>query len=284
MSVPLSDTARELLRGAIDMHVHASPDPYAARRMDARQLALGARDAGMAGLVLKSHEYPTGPLAWALGTEIEGIALYGAVALDHAAGGLNVDAVDVALRTGARVVWMPTFDAAHWREFRPGGAHSKRDGIRVVDGDGRLVPAVREILDLVADAGAVLASGHLSPGETLALMREARQRGIPSIVTHASFWTPVQVQRELVAMGAFIEQCAIAVQGEGGDAVFDGIAAQVRSAGTDHVVLSTDLGQAANPDPPEGFGLWVDRFLGAGFTEAEVGLMVRGNPRKLLGE
>jgi hypothetical protein len=281
--MPPSTAAWELLRGAIDMHVHASPDPYADRRMDARRLALAARDARMAGLVLKSHEYPTGPLAWALGTEIDGIELFGAVALDHAVGGLNADAVDVALRTGARVVWMPTFDAAHWREYRPGGAHSAKGGIRVLDEDGRFVDGIKEILDLVAGAGAVLASGHLSPAETLALMREARERGIASIVTHASFWTPVQVQRELAAMGVCIEQCAIAVQGEDGDAVFREIAAQAREVGPEHVVLSTDLGQAANPDPPEGFALWIDRFLGAGFSADEIATMAQRNPRKLLG-
>ncbi len=55
----VSDRARALLEGAIDVPVHAAPDPYAARKVDARQLVESAAEAGMAGLVLKSHDYPT---------------------------------------------------------------------------------------------------------------------------------------------------------------------------------------------------------------------------------
>lgn len=55
--------------------------------------------------------------------------MYGAISLDHPAGGLNAEAVDVALLTGARVVWMPTFDAAHWRALRPGHHFSFAEGI-----------------------------------------------------------------------------------------------------------------------------------------------------------
>ncbi len=63
----LSDRARGLLQGAVDIHVHADPDPYAERKADFAATVAGAREAGLAGLVLKSHEYPTQPLAWTLG-------------------------------------------------------------------------------------------------------------------------------------------------------------------------------------------------------------------------
>ena len=79
----IPERARALLEGAIDVHVHASPDPDAARRMDARALVRLAKRAGMGGLVLKSHEYPTAPLTWALAEEAAPLRLWGAVALDH---------------------------------------------------------------------------------------------------------------------------------------------------------------------------------------------------------
>ena len=59
----VSDAARGLLKGAIDIHTHGDPDPYANRRLNFREAVAAARDAGMAGLMLKSHEYPTQPLA-----------------------------------------------------------------------------------------------------------------------------------------------------------------------------------------------------------------------------
>ena len=49
----LNHEARELLNGAIDLHAHAAPDPFAERKMDARELVAAASEAGMAGVVLK---------------------------------------------------------------------------------------------------------------------------------------------------------------------------------------------------------------------------------------
>ena len=60
----VSDAAREALRGAIDLHAHAGPDPFAERKLDARGLVDDYAAAGLAGFVLKSHEYPTQPLAY----------------------------------------------------------------------------------------------------------------------------------------------------------------------------------------------------------------------------
>jgi microsomal dipeptidase-like Zn-dependent dipeptidase len=103
-------------------------------------------------------------------------------------------------------------------------------------------------------------------------------------VSHAtSFRIPVEVQRALTARGAFIEQCAVNSFREGGDAAFAAIAADVRAVGPEHVVLSTDLGQAPNPAPPVGFGSWIERFLDAGFSTAEVRRMVQENPAAALG-
>lgn len=279
----LSDRARALLRGAIDIHVHADPDPYAARRLDARATAARAREAGMAGIVLKSHEYPTQPLAWALDREFEGIAVHGGVALDWGVGGLNPDAVEIALRIGGRVVWMPTFDARHWRGWRPGACNSAREGIAVLDADGALDPVCHDILDLIAAHDAVLASGHLSPDETAALLGAALERGVRCVITHASFWTPLELQRGIAARGGYVEQCAIAVAGADGEAAWPDLLRQVREVGPERVILSSDHGQAANPEPAAALGRFAERFLDAGLGEAEVGRMLRANPAALLG-
>ena len=278
-----SDAAYELLAGAIDVHVHAGPDPYTERRMDARELAQAAQERRMGGLVLKSHEYGTQPLAWALEHEFPDLRLYGGIALDHGVGGLNPEALRIALKLGTKVVWMPTFDAAHWRAHSPGRFFAAAEPIRAIDEDGRLLDVCHELLDLIAEHDAVLASGHLSVEESLPLVRAARERKIRCVITHASFWWPIDAQREIAALGGWLEQCAIATYHEGGESAFEQIAAQVSAVGPKHTILATDLGQAANPDPPEGFALWIDRFLQAGFHADDVGRMVRENPAELLG-
>ena len=279
----LSDAARELLRGAVDIHAHSAPDPHMERRTDARELVRLAREADMGGLVLKSHDYPTQPLAWALDAEFDGIDVYGGLALDHGVGGLNPDAVDVSLSIGARVVWMPTFDAANWRA-RTSMAFSRGEGISVIDDAGKLLPACHDILDLIAEHDAVLASGHISPQETLVLLREARGKGVRSVITHASFTDiPLEVQHELAELGCFIEHCGLAAfRADDGEAVRS-IAEQIRAVGTEHIIVSTDLGQASNPPPPIGMGIWLQCLLDEGFDATTVGQMVRDNPRRLLG-
>ena len=279
----IPDRARQVLQGAIDAHVHAAPDPYAERRMDSRELVQMAHASGMAGLVLKSHEYPTQPLAMALEQETPGFRVHGAMSLDQGNGGINPEAVEVSMRIGATVVWMPTFDSAMSRSRGMGGREFTYPPVAVVDELGVLLPAVHEVLDVIQSYDRVLASGHLSGDETLTLMEESRRRGIRSMITHGSFWIPIEVQQQVARAGGYIEHCAIGVQRENGDEVAADIFRQVREVGAEHVVLSTDLGQANNPDPPVGFGLWIERFLMAGFSAEDVSCMVRQNPADLLG-
>ncbi len=39
---------------------------------------------------------------------------------------------------------MPTFDARHWRSYRPGGFNSPQEPITVLDEDGALLPVCHE--------------------------------------------------------------------------------------------------------------------------------------------
>ena len=48
-------------------------------------------------------------------------------------------------------------------------------------------------------------------------------------------------------------------------------------------MLSTDLGQTANPPVEDGLGLMVDRLLAAGFDEEEVHVMAVRNTRRVAG-
>ena len=177
---------------------------------------------------------------------------------------------------------MPTFDALHGRGYRPGGFNSPQDGITILDEDGALLPVCHEILDVIASHDGVLASGHLSPEETQAILGEGLARGVRCVITHASFWTPLELQEEIAAKGGYIEQCAIAVAEEDGEEVWPDLLRQVREVGPGRVVLSSDHGQASNPEPVAALALFGERFVAEGFSEAEVRRMLCDNPRALL--
>ena len=105
-----SARARELVRGAYDLHVHVEPD-LAQRRIDDLSLARRFAELGLAGFVLKSHYVPTAERAAVVRAAVPGVDALGAIALNAGVGGLNAQAVEIAARGGARIVWLPTVDS-----------------------------------------------------------------------------------------------------------------------------------------------------------------------------
>ncbi len=265
------------LGGFVDLHVHAGPD-VRPRRLDDLEVARQAAQAGMAGVLLKSHVTITADRAAIAQKVVPGIRVFGAVALNREVGGLNPAAVEVALKLGAVEVWLPTFSAK--------GKAAQPGGITVLDQSGDLLPVVREILALVRDADVILGTGHLTLHEIALVVREARGIGVRKVlVTHPEnekiVGMPVEMQRDLAEQGAMFERCYVSTI-EGG-ATVAGIAGQIRAVGARSTVISTDLGQANNPAPVEGLRAYVAGLLAAGLTPEEVRLVAAENPATLIG-
>src|SRR5439155_24588289 len=96
------------LSGAADLHCHFGPVAHRERSVDAFEAAREAAAAGHRAVVLKSHDFPTASLAWSVGQVVPEIDVFGGVCCDREVGGVNPAAVEVALRLGARIVWLPT--------------------------------------------------------------------------------------------------------------------------------------------------------------------------------
>src|SRR5215813_11562279 len=130
--------AETLVVGAIDMHCHHGPDPHRVRSVDAAEAVSEAEGLGLGAVVLKSHAYPTGPVAILMPKTVSRPRVFGGICCDFEVGGLNAAAVEVALRTGAKVVWMPTFSSVCDRRKLnlPG------PGIPLLDDAGKLVADV----------------------------------------------------------------------------------------------------------------------------------------------
>src|SRR3954451_17907222 len=119
-----SARARELVRGAYDVHIHVAPDVMR-RRIDDVSLAERFAAVGMAGFVLKSHYIATAERAEVVRRARPGVDALGAITLNASVGGMNTIAVEIAGRGGAKVVWLPTVDSANQRECQasePAGA------------------------------------------------------------------------------------------------------------------------------------------------------------------
>lgn len=281
----------EALRGAIDTHVHSAPDTVD-RAQDDLELARAAAGAGMRAVVLKNHHFPTADRAALAARYVPGIRIIGGLVLNAtAAGGLNAEAVRTSLAVGGRVFWLPTVSAENNLAYvsRPGApAHlhnltSSQVAVPVVSG-GATLPALDAVLRVIAEADAVLATGHIAPAETVAVVDRAQELGVRRIVvTHPELELvsmPLDIQKALARRGVLLERCYLNVL-EGLPAAT--MLAAAREVGVDSTILATDLGQAVNPPATEGFAAYHDRLREAGMTDEEWDTMARRNPARLIG-
>ena len=157
------------------------------------------------------------------------------------------------------------------------------------DGEGsRLRDEVHDVLRMVADADAVLASGHIPAPWILAVFEAARDAGVTRMVlNHPNF--VIEATKEEVAkiadLGAVVEH-SLCMYDE--DSTFHqwelGVLLEwIALVGPERTQLGSDLGQRNNPLPVESYRKLCGRMLDAGMGEREIRMMVADNPARLLG-
>jgi len=284
------------LEGIIDLHAHVGPETGMLnfnRAFDAIEAAQLAKIYGMRGIVFKEHHTETASWAYLVSQMVPGVELYGGIVLNRAVGGINPVAVEaMALSRGdhGRVVYMPTIDA-EYRNRNP-------DDAVVVTRNGELIPEVYEVLDIMAEHNLGLSTGHLSPEETLLLIREAREAGVEQIYVqhpnHSGMPVSMADMKEMIRLGAYIE---VVLSGDGldggGPAVVDMVnpvidfgpqkLADMRELGPDNIVLTTDLGQPNRVDYARAFEMALTILAESGFSQDEIDVMTRRNPARFLG-
>lgn len=280
---PAQDAAG-VLRGAIDVHVHSMPDSRP-RALHGIEAARQAKARGMRAIVLKNHYEWTSGLAYLARQEVPGIEVFGGVDLNLPVGGVNPHAVEYMRQsTGGygRIVWMPTFDSENAVRFDK----ANRPFVSVSRG-GELLPAVKEVIGLIARYNLVLATGHSTAEEGLMLLREAKRAGVQRmVVTHAInppvLMTVPQMQ-EAAKLGAFIEFVGSTLRPPDAQARMDRFADAIRKIGPEFCILSSDLGQEGNELPVDGFAAFLAAMRARGFSAQEVDRMSKENPARLLG-
>jgi hypothetical protein len=263
----------------IDIHAHAGPEVVGMslrRSIDAIEAAQLARRHGMRAIVIKNHYLETASQAYFVSRVVPGIEVYGGVALNRTVGGVNPAAVEAMANVDGglgRVVYMPTFHSRHYNPDDPEAVPVSRDGA--------LLPEVLEVLDVVARYDLALSTGHSSPEESLMIIRAARAAGVTRIyVQHPTIeqiQMPLEMQMEAARLGALLEYRMPSGM------LTDEEVEMVRALGPQNVVLSSDRGQLGGPSHVDVFRQAVPRLRRAGFTQAEIDIMTKRNPARLLG-
>jgi hypothetical protein len=307
--------ARKLLVGAVSYHDHYGWERGGGQSATCRKtydpvlIAQSAADAGMQAVCLRNLYFNSAGDAYLVKKLVPGIEVVGGIFLNSDIGGINPIAVDTAMTygTGAKFVCMATDSSA--RGARQAGVDEDTiyaDPVRYVtpfERSGKLKENMRKILDTIAKYDVLLETGSLGPQENLQMVEAARQAGVKKIVvTHPTPWfcnMSIPEMRQAIDMGAYIEFTWIfythsitymarkygwsnpsePTHAENIGTAFD----QIRALGAEHCLLSTDFGTLELPLPVEGLREFIFCLLDIGMTEAEIKVMVKDNPARLLG-
>jgi hypothetical protein len=291
------------LTGAYDLHLHTAPSLFP-RLGDDKAIAEHALSMGLAGIILKSHHGSTVARAYttqkALNDEIK---VFGSIVLNSYVGGINPDAVEVALKLGAKTVWMPTIEAAYHGKKHGGtgafdvqkpknGFSAKNSnppkGITILDENGKLIPQLKDVLSLIKEYDVSLGTGHLSPEEIFALVKSARAIGIKKIqLTHPFFKVPdltLNQTKELVEMGVYAEFAYCSVSPMWDYTTIAKVSEAIKTVGAKNTILVSDGGQTHNPMPAESLRIFAQCMYESGISQEQINMMIKENPAYLMGQ
>ena len=291
-------TELELMKGAVEFHTHSGPDLYP-RYCDHAELARQYKALGFRGLFIKSHTWGSADRVPFIKELVPDIDIFGTLVLSYACGGLNPFAVEAGIKFGSRIIYMPCADAFHHRDFfsKSSGVNpqavtgkippfkEKVNGIKVTDDNGRLLPEMYDIIDLIAEANICLSMGHLSLEEELVLIPEAQKRGVKKIVIdhpNSPFAdVPFDIQQKLVADGVVMVYLFAEMSPNFLAIAPRDMATRIKTLGAKNVIMGTDVGQPGNTANAEAFRVFVRLMLDNGIPPEDIETMIKTNPIRL---
>lgn len=288
-------SARELLKGSIDMHLHIGPSTHIpASLVDGHECAQLAGEAGMRAVVFKDQCTPTTDRAYFATKYANGAESFGGVVLNTNVGGLNKWAVIEAIHAGAKVIWFPAGDARNCiTQLAKVNASpdlvlpSPEEAITILDENGELKPEVYPILDLIAEADIVMNTGHLEVRETLKLLKAAKEHGVKKMVVDHPLSRMIDASmeemEEMVSYGAYLEHTFGKMMPRMEQLDPKDYAKVMKTFGAEHNIMSSDSGLNCFPTPPECMRIYIEIMRWAGLSDDEIVMMTHENPRKLLG-
>ena len=291
--------ADDLMHGAIDMHFHCFPELSfdLPRRFTDEESARLMVKAGMRGVVLKSHFWPTTGLCYYLRQSIPEFETFSSITLNCSVGGIKKWAIESAIKQGAKGVWMPSWSAKN--DIRRNGVihlvrgylpslekFSEDNGIAITDENGKLFPEIVEILYLIKDYDVALFTSHISILESLALAREAKRIGFKKMILNhpdsKSIGASFEQIVEMASLGAYVEICALGLMPMYLRITPQKLKEIIQTVGASQCILTTDYAFAWSPSGPEILRLLISSLLEAGVKDEEIVQMAQVNPKFLL--
>jgi hypothetical protein len=288
------DVAR-ILKGGVDIHVHGYPEALVDTGWDFAWEAKNAYDAGMRAIVCKSMHSDTAPMAYFVQQIVDEYKskdpsprpfnVFGGVVLNWSVGGLNPIAAETSAKLGARILWLPSHDAAHHiRVLEEGGK-----GVAILDEHDDVLPELIEIFQIVTKYNIVLDLCHTSSKERFIVTEQALEHGVKKILLTHPQWNvnrmSIDQMVEISKMGAYIGLFLYSAFPHFNNPVCDRteVLKIIERVGPDKCVMASDFGSMLNPPPVEGLKLYIRLLTAMGISEQDIRTMLVTNPSNLLG-
>jgi hypothetical protein len=283
----------DLLAGAVDCHIHAYPD-FVHRSQDMFEIALAAARAKMRAVYFKDHWNLSANCAYLVQRYVDELVrdgrldhrveVYGGLGLNH---GINPEAVKIALQyPNCKVLWFPTFKSYGWA--RSAGIENRDDYVRLVDERGDVLPEVREVFALAAEAGVLCSLGHTDFEELLPLCTLANEMGVKTLLDHPLLELNklvVDEMRQLANLGAYVGTYCQPMIPSLYQPVCDPFETvdTIREIGADRCIAGSDFGQVLHVNTVDGMRIFIRALLGFGIPPEQIRTIVHDNPVELFG-
>ncbi|MDA8291714.1 MAG: DUF6282 family protein [Actinomycetota bacterium] len=284
----------DFLTGAIDLHIHSGPD-VVERIGTSIDIARSAADAGMRAIVLKDHAFPSFTKAVLTDQAVDGISVYGGIALNTTVGGLNVRSAKGAIAGGARVLMFPTYDLPHTANSTHRSRLQAEHGFgepyvstQIVDDDGRLTPESERIVEVAAEnPHVILSNGHVEGRGAVPIMERARDLGATRLIVehpngHPDWFTEDELKR-LIAAGAKFNISYNPYNPVMGKRSFREVVEIIQFLDPANCCLITDGGQPYNAMPHITLNVFCEMLYVEGVPLKDIMTMTKVTPALMLG-
>jgi hypothetical protein len=281
----------ELMVGAIDHHIHAYPD-FVPRGQDMIQIAIDASHAGMRALGFKDHWNITCNAAYIVQRHIDYLVekgeLQNRVEIFGGIGqcfGINAEAVRIALQyPNCKMIWFPTFTSlGFWR----GAGQPEHGGVRMVGEDGKVLPAVVDIMHMAQEKKVGIGLGHTDFTELLPMAKKAKEIGCRCVLDHPLLELnklTIDEMKALADLGVYVgTYCQPMIPSLYQPVVdpMDTVEA-IRKIGANRCCIGSDFGQVLHFDCIPGIRVFIRALLAFGITRDEITTMFKTNPARLV--
>lgn len=283
----------DLMRGAIDCHIHAYPD-FVHRSQDMLEIAVDASRAGMRAVAFKDHWNLTANAAYLVQRRIDEMVASGELENRvevHGGLGLNLGVNPEAVRIGLqypnfKIIWFPTFKSYGWARFA--GIDDREGFVRLVGPSGDVLPEVREVMELAAEAGVAISLGHTDYEELLPLCTLAREVGVRTLLDHPLLELNkllIEEMKTLADLGTWVGTYCQPMIPSLYQPVQDPMETveTIRQVGAERCIAGSDFGQVLHVNSIDGFRIYVRALLGFGIPAEDVRRIVADNPAAFMG-